>query len=376
VFDAIAGLLAFFYELVPDYGVAIFLLTIVVMVVLTPFTMKGTRSMMAMQRLQPEMKKLQERYKGDREKLNEEMMAFYKENQINPLSGCLPLFIQLPVFLILFRVIQGLTLKVSIEGANLGWTAGHAIAGSSAPDLPSLTRTFDPGYIDHSTQLYKDLSVVTQMKGFGIDLAESVTQALSSGIAHAAPYLLLVAAVGATSWYQQQQISARNDARGVDADANMKMMTKVMPLMLPIFAIGMPSGLVVYFLVSNVYRVGQQGWITRTMAHGGQAKGGVAIETTATESEEPEKKALEKKEPGGKTSSDKASKDKVSKGKVSKGKVSKDKVSNDKASKSKGFRKKASKSKADDDEPPKPRPSKRTGGGDQRPGGGGKKRKK
>ena len=91
-------------QLVPNYAIAIALLTLAVMIVLTPLTLKGTRSMMIMQALQPEMKKIQAQYKDDRQKLNEELLKFYKENNINPLGGCLPLLIQLPVFLILYRV--------------------------------------------------------------------------------------------------------------------------------------------------------------------------------------------------------------------------------------------------------------------------------
>lgn len=296
--DAIAGLLAWFYELVPNYGVAIIMLTLVVMLVLTPLTMKGTRSMMAMQRLQPEMKKLQERYKDDREKLNTEMMAFYKENQINPLSGCLPLFVQLPVFIILFRVLQGLTAKESLSGAHLGWNAGHSLVGSTASALPELHRTFDPGYLDHSTALYRDLADATQMKAFGLDLATSATGALVDGLVHAAPYVLMVVVVGITSWYQQQQITARNDKRGVASDPNMAIMTKVMPMMMPIFAVGMPAGLVVYFLASNAYRVGQQAWITRTMDH--EASTAVTtVETTATEAREVKERPAGSKRTGG-----------------------------------------------------------------------------
>lgn len=283
--DAIAGLLAWFYELIPNYGLSIILLTLVVMLVLTPLTMKGTRSMMAMQRFQPEMKKLQEKYKDDRQKLNEEMMRFYKENQINPVAGCLPLFVQLPVFIILFRVLQGLTMKESQLGSTLGWVAGHLSSGQVAPALPEVVRTFDPGYLDHGSALYEDLAGSTAMNSFGLDLALSPLQALESGIGTALPYLLMVVVVAATSWYQQQQIMARNDKRGVKTDPNMAFMTKVMPMMLPVFSVGMPTGLVVYFLVSNLYRVGQQGWITRTMDHElGSAKAGSAVvETTAKE---------------------------------------------------------------------------------------------
>ena len=80
-------------------------MTIIVMLVLTPLTWKSTRSMLEMQRLQPEIKKLQTKYKDDRQKLNEEMMAFYKEHKINPVGGCLPMFFQIPVFVSLFNIL-------------------------------------------------------------------------------------------------------------------------------------------------------------------------------------------------------------------------------------------------------------------------------
>ena len=109
LFEVIAKTLSVFYDLVPNYAVAIAMLTLVVMIVTTPFTLKGTRSMIQMQRLQPEMRRLQLKYKDDRQKLNEELMAFYKENNLNPLGGCLPLLLQMPIFFILFRVVHGLT---------------------------------------------------------------------------------------------------------------------------------------------------------------------------------------------------------------------------------------------------------------------------
>ena len=104
MYDLIASLLAFFYKLIPDYGVAIALLTVAV----TDgpphlLTLRTHGSMMMMQNIQPEMKKLQSQYKDDRQKLNEELLKFYKENNINPLSGCLPLLIQIPVFFVLVQ---------------------------------------------------------------------------------------------------------------------------------------------------------------------------------------------------------------------------------------------------------------------------------
>ena len=102
MFNFIADVLAFFYDVWPSYGVSIIFLTLAVMVVSTPLTLKSTRSMLQMQRLQPELKAIQNRYKDDRQKMNEELMAFYQENGINPLGGCLPMLIQLPIFLVLF----------------------------------------------------------------------------------------------------------------------------------------------------------------------------------------------------------------------------------------------------------------------------------
>ena len=98
--------MAWFYDIWPSYGGAIILLTLTVMLVLTPLTLRGTRSMLRMQRLQPEMKRIQKEFKDDRQRQNEELMKFYKENGINPLSSCLPLLIQMPVFIILYQVLQ------------------------------------------------------------------------------------------------------------------------------------------------------------------------------------------------------------------------------------------------------------------------------
>src|SRR5437588_11483763 len=110
MFNILAGLLAFFYDnVVRDYAAAITLLTATVMLVLTPLTWRGTRSMLAMQRLQPEIKKLQAKHKNDRQALNEAMMAFYKEHKVNPLSGCLPQILQFPVLIVMFRVLHGLS---------------------------------------------------------------------------------------------------------------------------------------------------------------------------------------------------------------------------------------------------------------------------
>ena len=110
------------------------------MVIVTPLTLKGTRSMMMMQQLQPEMRKIQTRYKDDRQKLNEELLKFYKENSINPLGGCLPLLVQMPVFLVLYQVLRGLTQRVSAMGFDVGWAANLAGGDTGITSPPDIVR--------------------------------------------------------------------------------------------------------------------------------------------------------------------------------------------------------------------------------------------
>ena len=250
LFEIIAKTLSFFYQLVPDYAFAIGMLTLAVMLVTTPFTLKGTRSMIQMQRLQPEMRRLQIKYKDDRQKLNEELMGFYKENGLNPLGGCLPLIIQMPVFFILFRVVRGLV-RQGAQGSG-----------------------FDPKYLSHGSDLYNALHHAHTMKSFGIDLAQSASSSLKVGFGHGLPSMGLVAIVAVTSYYQQKQIQGRNPSAEVPPQQQMLM--KLMPAMFVVFAFIEPTALVIYFIVSNVYRVGMQAYITRTLYHGDDSIGAQA----------------------------------------------------------------------------------------------------
>ena len=104
--DFFEAILKFFHDLGLGWGMAIIALTLCVRLALLPLTLKQFKSMQAMARLQPEIKKLQERYRNDKERLNQEMMRFYRENKVNPFASCLPLLAQLPVFLALFYMLR------------------------------------------------------------------------------------------------------------------------------------------------------------------------------------------------------------------------------------------------------------------------------
>src|SRR4051795_2790944 len=99
-------ILIWFHDLGIGWGMAIVCLTLLIRMLLLPLTLKQFKSMQSMARLQPEIKKLQDRYKNDKERLNQEMMRFYRENKVNPFASCLPMVAQLPVFLSLFYMLR------------------------------------------------------------------------------------------------------------------------------------------------------------------------------------------------------------------------------------------------------------------------------
>src|ERR1700682_282021 len=111
MFGFLAQLLNWCYTLWPNYLGMVLLFTLILMIAITPFTVKGRRSAAEMARLQPEIKKLQDQYKNDRIKQNEEMQALFKEHGVNPLGGCLPTVLPLPIFFIIFRLLRGMTAR-------------------------------------------------------------------------------------------------------------------------------------------------------------------------------------------------------------------------------------------------------------------------
>lgn len=269
-FDALASVLNFFYTLVPTgiratagFGLAIMALTVLVMTLITPLTVKSTRSMLQMQRLQPEMKRLQEKHKDDREKLNQELMAFYRENQINPLGGCLPLLAQMPVFIIMYQLLRGLAVRPGGLGSGAGQVVAQSNLGADTTPWILTNQFFTPEHLNSNTTMYKALSTTSDMNFFGMDLSLSAAQAVGKGLIIALPYLLLLVIMLLTGLYQNRQLQARNTSGNVNPQQQMIM--KFMPFFLPIFSYGFPAGLALYWCTQNFCRIGTNAYITRSM---------------------------------------------------------------------------------------------------------------
>ncbi len=248
---AVADLLAWFYSIIPNYPIDVALLTIVVMAVLTPLTVKSTKNMAAMQALGPEMKKLQQKYKGpeNRALLNEEMMKLYKEHKVNPASGCLPMLLQMPFFLILYDVIRGITNTVA-KGATLP-------SGGKCEPLPGATVCAAPRYIQHDTKMYADIVAASgKLISFGMNFAEKLLSHHSSVWA-AIPYVILVLGSVGLQYLQMSRLNARNP-QAAQSNPQAAMMQRYMPLIFGLIYLNVAALLNVYFIISSSIRIGTQ----------------------------------------------------------------------------------------------------------------------
>src|SRR5262249_524286 len=209
IYNLFGSILAFFYSIFPDpsYGLgpAIILLTVAVMLVLFPLTAKQAKSMLAMQQAAPEIKKLQAKYKNDRQKLNEETMKFYQEHKINPFGGCLPLLVQMPVFISLFRVLREPFKHVPTNSTLFRDLSGNV---TCTPD--------DKPYIAGRPH---------HLKFLGMDLTKHATEVKGS-FTTALPYFVLVALVVGVALLQSKQ-SQRSSP---NLQGQMAVVTKVLPV--------------------------------------------------------------------------------------------------------------------------------------------------
>lgn len=256
--EGFGQVLDFLFRIVGDYGVAIILLTILIRVLLLPLTIKQTRSMAQMQQIQPLIKEIQKKHKGDRQKMNEELMKVYKEHKVNPLGGCLPLLMQLPFFFALYAVLIGDPAK-AVE--RFGEGAAKAVA-----HLPSITeglgRAIQSGTADFLG--FMDLSCTPSTAGRSCG---------TLGWVGAVPYFVLVALMVGTTWYQQKQMQRMSG----QVNPQMVMMGRIMPIFLGFISLSIPAGVLLYWVTTNLWQVGQQRVMMGQRAAAASADGQKAV---------------------------------------------------------------------------------------------------
>ena len=196
--------LALIYKVIPNFGIAIILVTILLKIIFWPIQAKSIRSMKQMQKFQPQLAKLKEKYKDDAQRLNQETMKLYKEHKINPFAGCLPMFVQLPVLIGFYKVLSN---SIELRGAHFLW-----IKDLSQPDT------------------------VATIAGFPLN-----------------PLPLVM--VGTMIW--QQKITPQT------GDQQQQKMMMFMPLMMLFFFYRTSSGLTLYWTMQQALSIAQQYWSLR-----------------------------------------------------------------------------------------------------------------
>jgi len=228
--DIFDWILVRIHDVIPSWGLSIIGLTIVVRTALIPLTLKQFKSMQSLQELAPEIKALQEKYKDDKQRLNQEMMKFYQENKVNPFGSCLPLVLQMPVFISLFYMLRK-DLKVDICGPE-----------SLIQQKPDQLHTT-------ITHIGCDQVIPGSAKFLFIpDLTARATGWVL--------ILLLVLYVGS------QLLSSV--LMSVTADRNQRMLMIALPFIFVPFIQSFPAGLMLYWITTNLWTVGQQTLIRRS----------------------------------------------------------------------------------------------------------------
>jgi len=216
-----------FRSVVGDWGLAIIVLTVLVRLALMPLTIKQTKSMYELQRIQPKIKELQAKYKDDKEKLQEETLKFYQDNKVNPFGGCLPMLLQMPLLIALYQVLGGTVKKPGILMEHL---ASSGEVGRFFFIIPDIAKT--------------PSAVFSQQ-----------------GILAAIPYILLVVLFGLSVWLPQALMPG---------DKQQKMIGGYMAVVMLFFGWSAPAGVLLYWDVSSVWGVAQQQLMMASLKRGHQ----------------------------------------------------------------------------------------------------------
>ena len=240
LYDAVSWIILTFHSAFDGLGMspswswclAIVCLVVLIRILLIPLFVKQIKSMRAMQQLQPEIKKIQQRYKGDRERTSQELMKLYKDHNTNPLASCFPILAQAPIFFALYQVLN----KVSKEQA-IGVLDLEDVR--SARDAVFLGAGLDDKFIG----------------------ADSLTVQIVT-------ILMILAMSGSQFWTQRQLMTKNMPAASMEASPFMrqqKVLMYLFPIMFAVFGINFPVGVLLYWLVSNFWSMGQQMFVIRRM---------------------------------------------------------------------------------------------------------------
>ncbi len=269
--DAIGWLLAWLYDLTGSFGFAIIILTIVFRIVLLPLGIKQIKSMQAMQALQPKIKEIQKKFKGNKQKVQEQTMKLYQEYGVNPLGGCLPLLLQFPILIAMYSVIRApVPLPPNPENPGVVTYKDNHLPEDSAL-FADITAHEGKG----QGFLLMNLQCSPQNAGKTVDVRDTAGDPTEdnlecgNGTADRIPYYAILILMIGTTFYSSRQTQKATPASAQNQQT--QIITKVMPLMFGVFGFAFPAGLILYWTVSNLFQIGQQAVMLRLGHIGPQA---------------------------------------------------------------------------------------------------------
>ncbi len=277
--NAIGWVLAWIYDIVGNYGLSIILLTIVIKIVLLPLGVKQIKSMQAMQSIQPKVKELQKKYKGNKAKVQEETMKLYKDAGVNPLGGCLPLLLQFPILIAMYAVIRAPELQPTdvVDGTPTAYLVHNSHLPVDSQLFENVLMHEDLNFLGMNLQCSAaqsgspaDISASDReqvlpdtpiLNSDGTELpfaATTGTGTIPCGntTTDKIPYFALLIVMIGTTFYQQRQMQKASPPGA--ASGQQQAILKLMPIMFGIFGYTFPAGLTLYWTVSNMWQIGQQ----------------------------------------------------------------------------------------------------------------------
>jgi YidC/Oxa1 family membrane protein insertase len=256
--DAVGWLLAWIYDLVGNFGLAIIILTIAFRLLLLPLGIKQIKAMQATQALQPKIKEIQKKYKGNRQKIQEQQMKLYQEYGVNPLGGCLPVLLQFPILIAMYSVIRA-PVPYAPEDRP---APGVEFKDNHLPEDSELYRVVTTHDEEGQTFLFMNLQCPPIRAGDTQPVLD--TQGDPTGdviecgdsIPDRIPYYVLIALMIGTTYYSTRQTQRASPASAQNAQT--QMLTRIMPILFGYFGLISPAGLGLYWTISNVFQIGQQ----------------------------------------------------------------------------------------------------------------------
>jgi YidC/Oxa1 family membrane protein insertase len=268
--NGVGWLVAHIYDLIPNYGVTIIALTVLIRLVLLPLGIKQIRSMQHMQAIQPKIKQVQQRYKGNRTKQQEEIMKLYQEYGVSPFSGCWPVLLQFPILIAMYAVLRhpqhpphlpaGSQLRTVIDqqipepvDPNNVPTKPGPPGGTSFLGMNLLCSAVQAGNADAKLGDRVSVNGETKTLEFPVDCG--------NGVASRIPYYVFAVLMFGTTYLSQRQMQKASPPGA--ASGQQQALLKVMPLAFGVFGFFFPSGLVIYWTTSNGWQMGQQYFMLR-----------------------------------------------------------------------------------------------------------------